>query len=285
MSKKFTYYGSKTSRQYFLDLFPSAYYYSLNRGSVLSGDVARLRQNATSLEIDVEAEEINQSTLTALFPSSGQLRARILYNQGSAGAFNMPSVVSTEGANVSDEDRLPYTFNSIPFLGFQNAPQLQRSSNLSATILDKNSTVYLVYRSQYTLSSQGVFYEQQATSSQQRVGLFSATTASGFTHSVHRPATTVTVLSYGGQQPTNTLRVVAYRKTGTTVEAFDENGLVDSATVSETFASATFFELGRQAIGGLNFTGFCGAVIVRTSADDNTTLNNIINFLKTEYGI
>jgi hypothetical protein len=284
MSKKFTYYGSKTSRQYFLDLFPSAYYYSLNRGSVLSGDVARLRQNATGTEINVVSEDITQSNLTALFPTSGSLRARIIYNQGNAGAFDMPSVVTTAGANVADDDRLPYTFNSIPFLGFQNAPQLQRSSNLSATILDKDSTVYLVYRSQGTASNEGVFYEQTSTLSN-RIGLFSDTGATVFRHTNYTPAATVTQLTYAAQQPTNTIRVVAYRRTGSTVEVFDENGLVASATNSETFTANTFFELGRQGAGGLNFTGFCGAVIVRTSADDNTTLNNIINFLKLEYGI
>jgi hypothetical protein len=284
MSKKFTYYGSKTSRQYFLDLFPSAYYYSLNRGSVLSGDVARLRQNTTGTAIDVEAEDITQSNLTALFPSSGDLILRVLYNQGSAGAVNLQSGGTTEGPNVADIDRLPYFFNSIPFFGFQNAPQLQRSSNLSATILDKNSTVYLVYRSQATAAIEGIFFEQTSTDAN-RIGMFSDTRATLFRHTVYSPAATATLLDYPAQQPTNTIRVVAYRKTGTTVESFDENGLVDSATVSETFASATFFELGRQGAGPLNFTGFCGAVIVRTSADDNTTLNNIINFLKTEYGI
>jgi hypothetical protein len=117
MSRRYTYYGSKKSKDYFLDLYPSEYYYSLNRGSNFSGDVARLRQNATGTEINVVSEDITQSNLTALFPSSGGLRARILYNQGSAGAFNLPSVVSTEGANVADQDRLPIFLIQCFFLG------------------------------------------------------------------------------------------------------------------------------------------------------------------------
>jgi hypothetical protein len=78
---------------------------------------------------------------------------------------------------------------------------------------------------------------------------------------------------------------VAYRKTGTTIEAFDENGLFASTTVSQTFSANTFFELGRQQAGPLWFTGFVGCVIVRAQSDSNSTLNDIIDFLKLEYGI
>jgi hypothetical protein len=283
MSRRYTYYGSKKSKDYFLDLYPSEYYYSLNRGSNFSGDVARLRQNATGTEINVVSEDITQSNLTALFPSSGGLRARILYNQGSAGAFNLPSVVSTEGANVADQDRLPIFFNSMLFLGF-TSPLRHVTANLSAAILDKNSTIYLVYRSQGTSSNEGIFFEQTGTPGD-RVGLLSDTTATVFRHTNYSPAATLTQLTYAAQQPTNTIRVVAYRKTGTTIEAFDENGLVASTTVSQTFSANTFFELGRQQAGPLWFTGFVGCVIVRAQSDSNSTLNDIIDFLKTEYGI
>jgi hypothetical protein len=284
MSRRYTYYGSKKSREYFLDLYPSEYYYSLNRGSKHTTDVANISESATTTpNFDVTPEDINQGTLTSLFPlATGEIVLNTLFNQGSSGVFSLQQT-ATNRARVADASKLPFAFNSMNYINFAVTARLV-TSNLSATILDKDSTVYLVYRSQGTASNEGVFYEQTSTLSN-RIGLFSDTGATVFRHTNYTPAATVTQLTYAAQQPTNTIRVVAYRRTGSTVEVFDENGLVASATNSETFTANTFFELGRQGAGGLNFTGFCGAVIVRTSADDNTTLNNIINFLKTEYGI
>jgi hypothetical protein len=282
MSKKFTYYGSKKSKDYFLDLYPSEYYYSLNRGSKHTTDVARAISGSD--DHFLTPEDIEQSTLTALYSGSAEVLVQALTNQGTAGR-NLTAPTSGVRPYLADSARVPFVFNGMNYVDFRGAERLTTTTVTAANaLLDKNSTVYLVYRSQVTLSSEGVFFEQ-TSNSLNRVGLFSATTASGFSHSVHRPATTVTVLSYGGQQPTNTLRVVAYRKTGTTVEAFDENGLVDSATVSETFSANAFFELGRQVAGPLWFTGFVGCVIVRAQSDSNSTLNDIFDFLKTEYGI
>jgi hypothetical protein len=286
MSRRYTYYGSKKSKDYFLDLYPSEYYYSLNRGSNFSGDVARLRQNATGTEINVVSEDITQSNLTALFPTSGSLRARIIYNQGNAGVRDFSSVLGTEGANVADVNRLPIFFNSMLFLGF--AANLRHiTSNLPATVLDKNSTVYLVYRSQNATTNENLFYEDTEASGNVSIGMLSDTRATTFIHTSYRPqgTTSPVTLNYASQQPTDTLRVVAYRKTGNTIEAFDENGLIASATSSLTFSLSTKFYLGSRFTSPVNFTGFVGAVIVRAQSDSNSTLNDIFDFLKNEYGI
>jgi hypothetical protein len=284
MSRRYTYYGSKKSKDYFLDLYPSEYYYSLNRGSKLTGDVANILEAATTTPtFDVTPEDINQGTLTSLFPlATGEIVLNTLFNQGSSGVFSFQQIAPNR-ARVANASKVPFVFNSMNYINFAVTARLV-TSNLSATILDKNSTVYLVYRSQGTASNEGVFYEQTSTGAN-RVGLYSDTGATVFRHTIYSPAATVTQLTYAAQQPTNTLRVFAYRRTGNTVEAFDENGLLASAINSETFTANTFFELGRQQAGGLNFTGFVGAVIVRAQSDSNSTLNDIIDFLKTEYGI
>jgi hypothetical protein len=284
MSRRYTYYGSKKSREYFLDLYPSEYYYSLNRGSKHTTDVANISEAATTTpNFDVTPEDINQGTLTSLFPlATSNILLSTLFNQGSSGVFNLARI-GTNRARVADASKMPYTFNSMNYINFSPTASLV-TANLSATILDKNSTVYLVYRSQSAAAIEGIFFEQTSTDAN-RIGLFSDTRATLFRHTVYSPAATATLLDYTAQQPTNTIRVVAYRKTGTTIEAFDENGLVGSTTVSQTFSANTFFELGRQQAGPLWFTGFVGCVIVRAQSDSNSTLNDIIDFLKLEYGI
>jgi hypothetical protein len=285
MSRRYTYYGSKKSREYFLDLYPSEYYYSLNRGSVHTTDVARAISGSDDHVLT--PEDIEQSTLTALYSGSEEVRIERLTNQGTAGR-NLTASTSGVRPYLADSARLPFIFNGMNYVDFRGAERLN-TGNVTAdnALLDKNCTVYLVYRSQGTAINQGVFYEQRSGSAAgpDRIGMFSDTRATDFRHTVYSPDATVTQLTYAAQQPTNTIRVVAYRKTGTTVEAFDENGLVASATNSETFSNNIFFELGRQQAGPLWFTGFVGCVIVRAQSDSNSTLNDIFDFLKTEYGI
>jgi hypothetical protein len=282
MSKKFTYYGSKTSKDYFLDLYPSEYYYSLNRGSVHTTDVARAISGSDDHVLT--PEDIEQSTLTALYSGSEEVRIERLTNQGTAGR-NLGAPTSGARPYLADSARLPFIFNGMNYVDFRGAERLNTASVTAANaLLDKNCTVYLVYRSQATAAIEGIFFEQTSTDAN-RIGMFSDTRATLFRHTVYSPAATATLLDYPAQQPTNTIRVVAYRKTGTTIEAFDENGLVASTTVSQTFSANTFFELGRQASGPLWFTGFVGCVIVRAQSDSNSTLNDIIDFLKLEYGI
>jgi hypothetical protein len=284
MSKKFTYYGSKKSKDYFLDLYPSEYYYSLNRGSKLTGVSCTAAEGTSGAIQDLTPEEINQSDLTAILPGTNEIRCGRLYNQGSAGR-ELTSPTVSERLFMADTSRVPFVFNGMNYVDFRGAERLTTTTVSDANaLLDKNSTVYLVYRSQSAATVEGVFYEQTSNSGN-RIGIYSDMRATAFRHTIYSPAATVTLLDYPAQQPTNTLRVVAYRKTGTTVEAFDENGLVASTTVSQTFSANTFFELGRQAAGPLWFTGFVGCVIVRAQSDSNSTLNDIFDFLKTEYGI
>jgi hypothetical protein len=284
MSKRFTYYGSKKSKDYFLDLYPSEYYYSLNRGSVLTGVSCRATEGTGGAQQDLTPEEINQSDLTAILPGTNEIRCGILYNQGTAGR-NLTAPTSGERPYLADSARLPFIFNGMNYVDFRGAQRLTTTTVTAANaLLNKNSTVYLVYRSQGTAILEGVFYEQTVTDSN-RIGLYSDTRATDFRHTVYSPAATATLLSYPAQQPTNTIRVVAYRKTGTTIEAFDENGLVASTTVSQNFSANTFFELGRQQAGPVWFNSFVGAVIVREQSDSNSTLNDIFDFLKNEYGI
>jgi hypothetical protein len=282
MSKKFTYYGSKTSQQYFLDLFPSEYYYSLDRGSVMSGNVVTVRDRETAgfTDYNLTPEEVTDGTMLSLLGANNGF-ARALFSQGSvARTMNQTGAGMPFVANLGN----PYLFNGKPFIFFDTASNRTMASASGASILDKNSTLYLVYRSQSGLSVESVFTEDDPLTTGNRVTMFSDTRATLFRHSAYSPQVTVNTPSYSVQQPVEQIRVVALRRTGNLIEAFDETGLVDSITSSDTFGVDTRFLLGRQVATSF-FTGYFGTLVIRETSDDNTTLTNIINFLKTEYGI
>jgi hypothetical protein len=161
MSRRYTYYGSKKSKDYFLDLYPSEYYYSLNRGSKHTTDVARAISGSDDHVLT--PEDIEQSTLTALYSGSEEVRIERLTNQGTAGR-NLTAPTSGERPYLADSARVPFVFNGMNYVDFRGAERLT-TTNVSAgnALLDKNSTVYLVYRSQGTASNEGVFYEQTST--------------------------------------------------------------------------------------------------------------------------
>jgi hypothetical protein len=282
MSKRFTYYGSKASKQYFLDLFPSDYYYSLDRGSVMSGNVVTVRDRELIgfTDYNLTAEEVTDGTMLSLLGSNNGF-CRRLYSQGSKSRdITQTGAMMPFMANLGN----PYLFNGKPFVFFDTASNRIMTSASGASILDKNSTLYLVYRSQSGLSSNAVFVEEVETANTQRVTIFSDTRATGFVHANYTPQTANNFNNYASQQPEEEIRVVALRKTGNLIESFDENGLVDDVTSSDTFGVNTRFLLGRQTTGNY-FAGYFGTLVIREQSDDNTTLTNIINFLKTQYGI
>jgi hypothetical protein len=280
MFKKFTYYGSGKSRNYFLDLYPSAYYYSLNRGSIMSTDVCRAV--ADSITADLTPEDINQSSLSAIFTGSNFVRIDRLYNQGSV---SREFVQNTQGERpfLADSARLPYIDNGMNYIFFAGGVNTRMTTATASSLLDNDCTVYMVYRSQNSISIQGVFVEQETVSN--RITMFSDTQATGFVLANYRPDAVARQLNYTTQQPIETIRVVAYRKTGNLVEGFDENGFIDSQTTSATFSANTFFEIGRREAGPIWFGGRLGNLIIRTTSDSNTTMTDIMDFLKLEYGI
>jgi hypothetical protein len=282
MSKKFTYYGSKKSREYFLDLYPSEYYYSLNRGSVLTGDVASIFPSTLTFtaQQSFTAEELSNGTLSS-FLSGDSGRLQKLFNQGFKGLIDIERSSSASPAAFVYDSGL-FIFNNMCYI---LSTQTAYRGLIPNTVMDNNSTVYVVYRSQSSLEAQRLFAEWDNTANNRRIRIDSDTRSTTFNHSIYQPQGSPLIsTNYTSQQPTTTLRVVAYRKTGNLVEVFDESGFVASAIVNDVFTNQTGLNL-MSGGAGTNFSGYFGAVIVREQSDSNSTLNDIFDFLKLEYGI
>jgi hypothetical protein len=180
----------------------------------------------------------NSGYVTALYDHVG---SRTL-TQGTAA--NQP-----RGYNAGTPD----TSGGKQAMKFDGTNDLLTSAS-GTSILDKNSTVFVVFESQSGLAVQGVFTEQGVTTGN-RVGIYSDTRATLFRHSNYNPATTASLISYGSQRPTSTRQCLALRRTGSLTEGFLNGVFVGSITNAETFSATTVLELGRQLSGSLYFGG------------------------------
>jgi hypothetical protein len=246
----------------------------------MSTNVCRGVEGSTTA--DLTPEDINQSSLSAIFTGSNFLAIDRLYNQGSVAR---DFIQNTAGVRpiIADTAKLPYIDNGMNYINFTGGVNTRMTTATASSVLDNDCTVYMVYRSQSAISQEGVFVEQETALN--RITMFSDTRATVFLLANYRPDGVTRQINYTSQQPTETIRVVAYRKTGTLIEAFDENGLIGSQTTSATFSVITFFEIGRREANNLWFGGRLGNLIIRTTSDSNSTMTDIMDFLKLEYGI
>jgi hypothetical protein len=287
MSKRFTYLGSKPSTNFFLDLFPNCdYFISLDKGTAApEPTMITVERGSSGVTQSFTPEEIIDGTLTTFLGSNQgrvsqwQTRGLILRDFNQATTGNRPLIADASG-NL-------FLFNGRPYLDFNGARDIS-TGNSADRIFRDNCTVFWIYQSQNTLGSGGVF-EEQGGSTTFRVVLNSDTRNIGFTHTLYAPqaATGNVTLRFASQQPTNTLRMLAARKTGNFLEGFDENGLVDSSALTVEFPlTTTSFRLGLQTSGTQRFDGYLAEVIVfKDQALSNAELNAVFTHRRTHYGV
>lgn len=273
--------SSEPSGALFLDDYPDTeYYYSLNRGETgATTDVCELQRDGAVTQ-NFTAEELQDGTL-ATFATGGEARLRRLINQGTVSRDFENTTYSTQ-PRVYRDDEL-YLFNGkLYFSGVETSVLIETDKR--NPILDKDSTAYVVFRSQGAANVGGVFEEVQNAG--ERILMYSDTRSSLFRHSNYAPSSS-NFISFSSQQPQEEIRLYALRKTGNTIEAYDESGLVASISTSDNFAGSaqTSFSLFLQTIGSLHFRGHIAEVIVREKSDDNATLQDIIDHRKAYYGI
>ena len=278
MARRNVYYGGQVGESLFLDIWDDTeYFFSLNRGGTSTTDVVQGFNSLSNVQ-DFTPEELQDGTF-ASFAGGAIVGAQRLYNQGTASVFFTAQDIRRP--NIGNPSL--YIYNDRMYLSAVENNSFMQLNNASS-ILDKNSTVYITYRSQNGLSIGGLLTERQT--SNRRIAIFSDTRDFDFRHSNYRPSGINNPLSYASQQPQNELRVIAYRRNGNLVEAFDESGLViDSLTSSDVFGGGTSLNLFLQIIGPLYFRGHIAEVIIRETADSNPTLQEIINHRRDYYGI
>lgn len=159
----------------------------------------------------------------------------------------------------------------------------------SATpITDKDCTVFVVFESQASDSNQTFFNERTANAfATNRIQ--SDTTNTVFRHSIYRPASGTTVLlAFSSQQPQSTKRCYIFRRSGNTIEAYDESGsLIDSDTASDIFPANTSFELGRFNGAGFEqyFGGKISELLINNTALSSGDMDLVRNNIKDFYSI
>lgn len=263
------------------DYADTEYYYSLNRGKTgATTDVCELQITGGVTQL-FTSEELEDGTLDT-FAGSNEARIKKIINQGTV-ARDMEQATFSAQPSAYDGTDLYKFGGKIYMSGVGRNVKIETDKR--DPILDEDSTVYVVFRSQGAVNVGGVFEEVQ--NSGERVVIYSDTRSSLFRHSNYAPSSSSSLISFSSQQPQEEIRIYALRRTGNTVEAYDENGFVASISSSNIFVGTaqTSFSLFLQTIGSLYFAGHIAELIVRAKSDDNTTLQDIIDHRKAYYGI
>jgi hypothetical protein len=168
------------------------------------------------------------------------------------------------------------------------------SANHGIKLLDKDCTMFVVFRSQNNASIQPVMFEGVGG---ERIGTFASTdTTSPYRHSVTIITNSnIQGLNFSSQQPQSTNRILTFRRNDASsnlIEAFDESfNLVDSLTNALKYtgtptSNPVSLFLGRQPIGINNFfDSLWLETIIFDKTLSNTEAQDVLNVLKSDFNV
>jgi hypothetical protein len=163
------------------------------------------------------------------------------------------------------------------------------SANHGIRLLDKDCTMFVVFRSQNNASFQPVMFEGVGG---QRIGIFSDTGSNRF-HTAYFPQGNSLPfnLFFSAQQPQSTNRILTFRRNDASsnlIEAFDESfNLVDSLTNALKFTTSNVkLNLGFQGDGIPNFfNSLWLETIIFDKTLSNTEAQDVLNVLKSDFNV
>ena len=267
--------GSQTG---LLDDYPNASAaYSLRAlNSSYTGPAISVRRSSDNAVQDIKLlydGELDTEGLLS-FVGAGDGFVTAWYDQSISGidftqtsAVNQPQIVDS-GALI--------TTNLKPSIKFNGTSNFMDTSVIASTVLDSNSLASVVFESQSISDIQGVFYEQDVSLGDRRIGIYSDTGINEV-HSIYRAGTSPLFNNFGSTQPTNTQRLLTLNRSSNDVYAYAEGVLIDSVNSSETFANSTNLELGWQQAGSLYFGGNIQEAILFSSSLNRTGIETNIN--------
>jgi hypothetical protein len=243
-----------------------------------TGSALRVRRSSDNTESDIgfTSDELDKTALAAFTVSTNGFK-RTLYDQ--AGSRNLAQTTSANQPQIVVSGSV-VTVSGKPYAQYDGSSDFLATAS-ATPILDKDSTVFVVFESQSGAVNNVVFSEVRIDNN--RVQINSDTRSTNFIHTNYAPTSSNNFLNFASQQPTSTKRIYALRKTGTLIEAFDESGFVDDVTSSDVFSANTIIQLG---VTNLTPIGFFGGKIAElliwnralTSGEMTTVTNNIKSF-------
>ena len=256
MSKIIQIYGATSPKTVFLN--PAIDWSLRNNTQGYNGAYIRVRRVSDNEEIDVSGVN-NQLDVANMLAWGGGSDIRIvrIYNKGFFGSgFDLrqtsggaqPFIVRN-GNLVTVNGKVAIDFSGGNFF-------LRTAQNHAIGILDTDSVLSTVFKSQANTNIESVFEERAGGTTSRRIVIFSETRISGFLHSGYAPVGSFISLSFPTQQPTSTQRQLSYKREGNVVEGYAENQFVDSLSSTAQFsADSKFFHLGLQEAGPTFFNG------------------------------
>lgn len=177
------------------------------------------------------------------------------------------------------------TINGEPALDFSVGNTYFQTTSKPFDILDENSIISTVYRTQAANNTiQGIF-EERTNNSAQRVVQYSDTSSTNLLNSNYAPDGTNRTLDLLAKSDPSTNYITSQSKIGSDVESFLNGVLQDSVISTASFPTVTAFALGRQLAGNLFFNGLWSETVIQTTNVNSINRDTLINAQKTYYGI
>jgi hypothetical protein len=293
--KKIWYIGNSFKSSFFARFNPAIHYSFFHRNPNITtfGEVFN-SGNSSTLNVGFDNGLIDVDFLENNITGSGRLT--LMNNQGflpnqfqgfqmrQASVGSMPFLVRNGSVVRNSNNNVALDFIS----GNYFMSSAGSSTNHGVRLLDKDCTMFVVYRSQNNASLQPVMFEGSGGN---RVGIQSDLRALS-RHTTYRPQgdSSPFDLNWTTQQPQLTNRILILRRNDAAnnlIEAFDEDfNLVDSLTNAPKFTTDVRLELGRQ---GQGIPSFLNSLWLETVIFDkplsNTEVPEVLNVLKSDFNV
>lgn len=182
----------------------------------------QLRRTSDNAVMDFLFDRSKASSIAAvnLWRGGSDIRVVRLYNEGLGGAdYDLTQLT----ASVQ-----PYVDTTNWIVDFSGG-NYNLSRIITTPITNGNSVAMVSYESQSTIDSQGIFTESWNAATTYNL-IFSDTRSTGLRLNNYRVSNSNTFLSFPSQQPTNTNKVLAFRRNGTTNTGYSNGVLIDTQT-------------------------------------------------------
>jgi len=292
--KKIWYIGNSFASSFFGRFKPAIHYSFFHRNPNITtfGEVFN-SGNSSTLNVGFDNGLIDVDFLENNITGSGRLT--LMNNQGF-----LPNQINGFQMTQNNVGSMPFLVrngsvvrnsNNNVALDFISGNYFMSSAgssiNHGVRLLDKDCTMFVVYRSQSGESTQPVMFEGSGLN---RIGITSDTRSSTFRHTIYRPSTPNSDLDFSSQQPQLTNRILILRRNDAAnnlIEAFDEDfNLVESKTGAAKFATNVRLNLGRQSTG---IPSFFNSLWLETVIFDkplsNTEVPEVLNVLKNDFNV
>jgi hypothetical protein len=285
-------YSNITSEQPNLSFFLDDYTdvaYAVSTSRKLKSGVTNIVEVRNSLDDSVAAYSADdvQAGLTAIGSNSGFV-TKLIQQDGVSLHGDLVQATFADQPKIKDVGTM-YLNSGVPYIKFEGAGDILRSS-LATGIMDKNATIYAVFKTQNSSSNQ-YYLDEYISSTAGRIS-FNSCTNSNLDGVSHAPGGAQFVYDnlVEGQLATNQIYLQTFvsnqNSGGSTDKFYYLDGVLQvSQARGGIFSQDTQIQLGDRFVASTDFEGEFAELIIFNTVHDDTKRQEIEANIKAHYGI